>query len=451
MREGEVSSLELLELVLERIEKTDDDVKAYVALREEKARKEARAADEEIRKGVDRGPLHGLPVSIKDLIDTEGLRTTYGSPIFKDHVPKEDAAVVVRLKEAGAVIVGKTNTHEFALGGITPPTRNPYDLSRIPGGSSGGSAAAIAAGSALLTLGSDTGGSIRIPASYCGVVGLKPTYGRVSRVGVFPESWSLDHVGPITRHVEDCALLLQAIAGYDPDDQATVEGELPDYTRGLDGDVEGLKVGVPTNHFFDDLDREVHAAVSAAIKHLEVLGMRTEEVSFPAVNEILGAYTALDLAEVAANHRRIYPEHSHEYLPDTKAFIEAGYLLSATTYIDALRARPRLLGQVLDATRGVDVLAVPSQPIVAPKVGDTVAVIDGHREDLLLAMVRLMAPFNLTGLPALSVCCGYNSRGLPIGLQIVGKPFDEATVLRVGHAYQISTPWRERLYKPPIG
>ena len=450
LRAGEVTPTGLLERLLERIKTTDGDVKAYTTIRADDARREAENAETELRTGQDRGLLHGLPVSIKDLINTKGVRTTYGSRIYENHVPDRDATVVEKLREAGAVIVGKTNTHEFALGGVTPPTRNPFGLDRIPGGSSGGSAAAVAAGSALLSLGSDTGGSIRIPASYCGVVGLKPSYGLVSRVGVFPESWSLDHVGPITRHVEDAAVLLGAIAGYDPEDHTTTQMDLPDYVADLQVGASGLRIGVPRNHFFENLDAEVAAAVRAAIDHLESCGVELEEITFPSVDEMLGAHTAIDLAEIATNHRRIYAENADTYLPDTKLFIEMGFFVRVTTYIDALRARPHLLSQVLESMKGVDALVVPSQPIVAPRIGENVAVIGDHEEDLLFAMVRLLAQFNLTGLPALSVCCGYDSQGLPIGLQVVGKPFDESTVLRVAHAYQTTTPWLDRLLTPAL-
>jgi aspartyl-tRNA(Asn)/glutamyl-tRNA(Gln) amidotransferase subunit A len=377
-----------------------------------------------------------------------GEPTTYGSPIVADHLPEADAWVVTRLREAGAVIVGKTNTHEFALGGITPPTRNPFDLERIPGGSSGGSAAAIAAGSALLSIGSDTGGSIRIPASFCGVAGLKPTYGLVGRSGVFPEAWSLDHLGPITRHVEDAAVLLAAIAGHDPRDHATAPGPLPDYVGALARGAEGLRVGVPANHFFDRLEPAVESAVRAAIEHLAALGARVEEVAFPGLPEIFGAYWALDIAEVAANHRRLYPDHVEDYLPDTRLFVECGSFVDVTTYLDARRMRSRLLSDVLDALDGVDLLAVPTQPIVAPPVGATTVTIGGETEDVLLAEIRFDAPFNYLGLPALSIACGYDPGGLPVGLQVVGKPFEEADVLRLGHAYQTTTPCLERLLEP---
>lgn len=450
IREGEVSPLDLVNTLLERINETEDKIKAYVTVTGEEARRAAEKAEKGIRRGQYRGLLHGIPVSVKDLIDTKGVKTTYGSRIFRENIPNENATVVKKLKEAGAIILGKTNTHEFALGGITPPTRNPWRLNRIPGGSSGGSAAAIAAGSALTTLGSDTGGSIRIPASYCGVIGLKPTYGLVSRAGVFPESWSLDHLGPITRYVEDCAVTLQFIAGYDEKDPATRKRKISDYVTELQNSIDGLRAGVPRNHFFEHVDREVLSAVRQATKVLERLGMSIHELTVPAIAEIMGAYTALDAAEVAANHRRIYPEHAHEYMYESKVLIESGFFVSATQYIDALRARPNLTAQVLESMKDVDVMLTPSQPIVAPKIGEKEAFIDGYKEDLLLSMVRFLAPFNLTGLPALSICCGFNSDNLPIGLQIIGKPFQESTVLRVAHYYEKATEWHKRLPQVPL-
>ena len=450
LRARDLSCMELLDALAARIEATEPDIKAYTTLRLDEARREAEKADRDLHAGDDRGPLHGLPVSIKDLIETAGLRTTYGSAVFQDNVPSSDATVVRRLKDAGAIIVGKVNTHEFALGGVTPPTRNPFGLDRIPGGSSGGSAAAIAAGSALLALGTDTGGSIRIPAGYCGTIGLKPSYGLVSRVGVFPEAWSLDHIGPITRHAEDAAVLLQAIAGYDPADHTTSTAAVPDYLEETHREIAGLRVGIPTNYFYERLDPQVETAVREAVKHLEALGAILRDVEFPCIDEILGAYTAIDSAEVAANHRRLYEKHAREYLPESKLYVEAGLFVRASTYIDAQRSRAGLVGQVLDALQDVDVLTVPTQPMLVPRIGDTIATINGEEEDLLLAMIRLLAPFNLTGLPAVSVCCGYDNDSLPIGLQIVGMPYDDAAVLRLAHAYQTSTPWIERLLEGSI-
>jgi len=445
LRAGELTPGALVDRVLARILQTDDELKAYTTVCAEEARAEAEAAERALAAGEEKGVLQGIPVSVKDLIETKGIRTTYGSRIFADNVPDADATVVTRLRDAGAVIVGKTNTHEFALGGITPPTRNPFDLDRIPGGSSGGSAAAIAAGSAVVSLGSDTGGSIRIPASYCGVVGLKPTYGLVSRVGVFPESWSLDHVGPITRYVEDAAYLLGVIAGPDPRDHTTAGTVAPDYVAELEKGAAGLRVGVPRNHFFDDVDEEVATAVRSAVQVLAVGGVEVEELDFPKPDELLAAHTAIDLGEIASNHRRLYAVHAEKYQPDTKMLIEAGFFLHAFTYVDSLRSRPQLLREVVGAMGSVDALAVPTQPIVAPRIGETAVMIGGQEHDLYFAMVRLLAVFNFTGQPALSVCCGFDSRKLPIGLQLVGRPFADATVLRLGQAYESATDWLERL------
>jgi aspartyl-tRNA(Asn)/glutamyl-tRNA(Gln) amidotransferase subunit A len=444
LRSGAVSPVDLTRAQLRRIDETEPMIKAYSCVCAESAIAEAERAEQELQAGEDKGPLHGLPIAVKDLIDTRGIPTTYGSPIYADHVPSEDATVVSRLRAAGAIVIGKANTHEFALGATTPPTRNPFDVSRIPGGSSGGSAAAVAAGSALIALGTDTGGSIRIPASYCGVVGLKPTYGLVSRVGVFPESWSLDHVGTITRRVEDAAVLLNAIAGHDPKDATTSPDDRVDHTVGIDEGLDGLTIGVPSNHFYDDLLPDVAAAVESALVHLEACGAQVRPIDFPSVDEILAAHAAIDLAEIATNHRRTYLQHSDSYLPETKPFIETGFFVRATTYIDALRSRPALLRRVLDAMAGVDVIVTPSQPIVAPTVGTEMVHVGDVEEEVLWAMVRLLAPFNLTGQPALSVCCGY-SDGCPIGLQIIGRPYDDRTVLRVGHAYQTTTAWLEPL------
>jgi aspartyl-tRNA(Asn)/glutamyl-tRNA(Gln) amidotransferase subunit A len=281
-------------------------------------------------------------------------------------------------------------------------------------------------------------------------VGLKPSYGLVSRVGVFPEAWSLDHLGPITRYVEDAAVLLGVIAGHDPLDYTTSETALPDYAAEIGRGAEDIRIGVPTNHFFENCSRDVAAAVRAAIEHMAAAGLKVEEVTVPNLDQILGAYWALDLSEIAANHRRLYAAHAADYLPDTRLFIECGFFVEAMTYVDARRMRRQLLSDALDAIENVDVLAVPAQPMVAPRADEMVAHIDDYEEDMLFAMIRYDAPFNYLGLPALSVCCGYDPSGLPIGLQIVGKPYEEAAVLRVGHAYQTTTPWQSRLLTPPL-
>ena len=444
IRGGKTSPTEIIELLLERIEKTDNKVKAYVTVLDKSTLlRLADAAELELKSGHDLGPLHGIPVSVKDLFETAGIKTTCGSRLMQDYVPKNDCAVVTRLKSAGAIVLGKTNTHEFALGGITPPTKNPWNVSHIPGGSSGGSAAAIAASSAIAATGSDTGGSIRIPAAFCGVVGLKPTYGRVSRAGVFPESWSLDHVGPITRRVVDAALMLRIMAGYDQSDPTSSTRPVPDYLDHLEDDVTGLKVGVPNNYFFDNCDGEVTDAVSAAIEVLKDLGCRTVGFDFPYLPEIMAAYTTIDSCEASAYHEKEIAERADEFQPDVRLLLEQGLFIPATYYIQALRTRAMIFPAIMSLFKKFNVIVTPSEPTVAPELGQR-TIRFGHTEETVdSAFCRYLAPFNLTGLPALSLHCGF-SHNLPVGMQIIGKAFDESTVLQVGNAYENATDWHKK-------
>lgn len=363
---------------------------------------------------------------------------------MQNYVPTTDCTVVTRLKQAGAIIFGKTNTHEFALGGITPPTRNPWNLNHIPGGSSGGSAAAIATSSALVATGSDTLGSIRIPASSCGVVGLKPTYGRVSRAGIFPESWSLDHVGPITRRVEDAAIMLSAMAGYDELDPTSSQTDVPDYSR-LDNKIEGVRIGVPKNYFFERCDEEVRKAVSNAIDRLQQLGCQRVEFEFPHVREIGASVVTIDACESAAYHERSLAERADEYSPDVRLQLEQGLFIPATYYIQALRTRGMILPAILRIFKQCDVIVTPTLPAVAPEVNVSTIVIDDVEEQSSMYWdTRYVAAFNLTGLPAISVPCGFATNGLPIGLQIIGNRYDELTILRLAHAYENATIWHNK-------
>jgi aspartyl-tRNA(Asn)/glutamyl-tRNA(Gln) amidotransferase subunit A len=448
IRSHETSPPEIVRLLLEQIRRTDDKLKAYVTVCDESAVKLADAAELQLRAGHDLGPLHGLPVSIKDLYETEGIRTTCGSKLMQDYVPKTDSTVVKRLKINGAIVLGKTNTHEFALGGITPPTRNPWNLSRVPGGSSGGSAAAIAACSAIASTGSDTGGSIRIPASFCGVVGLKPTYGRVSRAGIFPESWSLDHAGPITRRVQDTALLLRLIAGRDELDPTSSELPVPDYVEQLSQGVRGLRIGVPSNYFFDQCHEEVNVAVRSAIDLLRCLGCSTSEFEFPHIPEIMAAYTTLDSCEASAYHEREIEQRADDFQPDVRLLIENGLFIPATYYIQAQRVRAMVFTETMKLFNQFDIMITPAEPMVATKVGQQTVKFGDVEESIDSALSRYLGPFNLTGLPALSIPCGYSSDGLPIGMQIVGRAYDETTVLRVGYSYERATDWH--LKEPPI-
>lgn len=442
---GELSPVELTRSCLERIREIDDQVRAFVVVLEDTALEAAQHAEKEIRDGRYRGPLHGVPIGIKDLYDIAGIPTTASSAVRADYVPTEDSATVARLREAGAVIVGKTHTHEFAYGITTPTTRNPWDLNRVPGGSSGGSGAAIAAGECLMAMGSDTGGSIRIPASICGTVGLKPTYGRASRFGVTSLSWSLDHVGPLTRTVRDAAVVLGLIAGADPRDPATVDVAVPDYTAGLDDGVSGMVLGVPTTFFFDDVDPEVEESVRRAIEALEQQGARIREVELPHADHYMAVEFGICLPEASAYHQAMLRERADLYTEDVRLFLETGELVLATDYIKALRVRRLVQEGWRRAFEGIDALVAPSLPMTAAEVDHgTISWPTGTEEPITATYVRLSCPANITGLPALSVPCGTDSKGLPVGLQVIGRPFDEATVLRVGRAYESQSGWDAR-------
>jgi aspartyl-tRNA(Asn)/glutamyl-tRNA(Gln) amidotransferase subunit A len=451
IRAKELSPVELTESVLAHIDAVEEKITAFATVTADVARAAAAAAEAEIAAGHHRGPLHGIPVGIKDLYETAGIPTTSSSAVRADHVPTRDCAVVEKLTAAGTVMVGKTHTHEFAYGAVTPTTRNPWDLERIPGGSSGGSGAAVAAGECMVGMGSDTGGSIRIPASICGTVGLKPTYGRVSRRGVASLSWSLDHVGPLTRTVRDTALVMNAIAGYDRADPACVDVPVPDFTAGLDAGVAGLRVGVPTNFFTERVDPEVSAAVAAAVGVLAGLGAQVREVAIPLPEYIGPVEWGLMLPEASAYHQEMLREKADLYTPDVRLYLEAGEFVLATDYIKALRARTlvqqawRELFAGSDGSDGIDVLVAPTLAAPAAPADDpTLYWPDGTSEAATDAYVRFSAPANVTGLPSLSVPCGFTAGGLPIGVQIMGRPFAEATLLTVGQAYESATAWLER-------
>ncbi|HET6504131.1 MAG TPA: amidase [Amycolatopsis sp.] len=445
IRTKELSPVELTESVLARADAVEDKITAFATRTPGLARKAAVQAEAEIAGGAYRGPLHGIPVGIKDLYETAGIPTTSSSAVRADYVPERDSAVVEKLTAAGMVLVGKTHTHEFAYGAETPTTRNPWDLERIPGGSSGGSGAAVAAGECLVGMGSDTGGSIRIPASICGTVGLKPTYGRVSRRGVASLSWSLDHVGPLTRTVRDTALVMNAIAGYDRDDPATVDVAVPDFTGGLEDGVAGLTIGIPVDYFTERVDPEVSAAVATAVGVLTGQGAVVREVNVPMPDHVLPTEWGLMLPEASAYHQSMLREKADLYTPSVRLYLEVGEYVLATDYIKALRARTLLQQAWRDLFEGIDVLIAPtlSAPAVSAE-NPAVTWPDGTTEAATDAYVRFSAPANVTGLPSLSVPCGFTEGGLPIGMQIMGRPFDEPTLLRVGQAYESATDWTSR-------
>lgn len=448
LRAKEVSPLELTAAYLARIEKLDPRVNAYITVTAERALADARLMTDELSAGKSRGPLHGIPVGLKDLYETAGIRTTGGAKIHADHVPARDCMVARRLRDAGTVLLGKLNTHEYAYGVTTNnphfgATHNPWNLDHIPGGSSGGSGAAIAAGLAAATMGTDTGGSIRMPASVCGVVGMKPTYGRVSKAGVLPLSYLFDHAGPLTRTVEDAALMLNAIAGYDPADATTVRTPVADYTAGLGEGLRGLRIGIPRPFFFAQLDDEVAAAVEQAIAELRKLGAEVHDVEIPGVEGGVGAVFGLVLAEAQEIHADALRTRPADFGADVRALLLTP-TPDAPSLMLALRARDTLTTAMRCALASVDLLVTPTTPIVAARIGQETIRYGGVEESVLFAMIRCTAPFNATGLPALSLPCGFTRAGLPVGLQIAGRPFDEATVLRAGHAYEQATAWHTR-------
>jgi aspartyl-tRNA(Asn)/glutamyl-tRNA(Gln) amidotransferase subunit A len=438
VRARELSPVELTESVLARIAAVEERLGAYVTVAADAALAAAARAEREISASGPRGPLHGIPMALKDLIDVAGMPTTASSYVRAGHVADRDSRVAERLGAAGAVLLGKTHTHEFAYGLTTPQTNNAWDRSRVAGGSSGGSAVAVAAGAATFTLGTDTGGSIRVPAALNGVVGLKPTYGLVPRTGVTSLSWSLDHVGPLTRTVQDAALVLSAIAGRDPRDPASVPAPAPD--RIPEGDLRGLKVGVPRNHYFDRVAPEVEESVRGAIERLAELGAELVDVEIPMARYIQAVQWGLMVPEATAYHERSLRAVPDLYAPDVRVLLEAGALTSAGDYLRAQRARTMMRDAWARMFDGIDVLAAPTVPMTAVEKGrDTVEWTDGTTETVSDCYVRLCAPANVTGVPALTLPVGRDSAGLPIGMQLMARPFHDATVLRVGRVYEEST------------
>jgi aspartyl-tRNA(Asn)/glutamyl-tRNA(Gln) amidotransferase subunit A len=438
-RTRELSPVEVTEALLGRIE--DDRTNAFITVTGERAMADAGRAEKEILAGVQRGPLHGAPITIKDLVNTKGIRTTMASAFFRDHVPDGDATVAVKLREAGTVLVGKTNTHEFAYGptgdrSFFGPTRNPHDPARITGGSSGGSGAAIATNFCYGAIGSDTGGSIRIPAALCGVVGMKPTFGRVSKHGVFPLAPTLDHVGPITRTVEDNAIMLNAIAGGDPEDLHSADRPPEDFTRDLDRGVRDTVVGIPTDFYFEHADAEVEARVRDAIETFRVLGADVREVTIPNVWETLHAQRLTLAAEAYAVHEKRLETEPEKFDDHGLERLLRGKDLEAYRYANAQRRKLESRREFERVLEEVDVLLAPSVPIPATEIGERQIDIGGYEEAVYSALTRLTGPTNMNGLPSLSVPCGTTTSGLPIGLQLIGKAFDEATLYRFGCAYE---------------
>ena len=450
----QVSPVEATEAYLERIDQVDGQLNSYVTVLREQALQAARQAESEIAAGAYRGPLHGLPVAVKDQFYSAGIRTTGGSAILRDFVPDEDSTVMARLKEAGAVLLGKLNMSEFAMADIynhpygTP--RNPWDTTRNPGTSSSGSGAATAAFLCATSLGEDTGGSVRSPANFSGLVGLRPTYGLVSRYGVMGGSWSMDIVGPISRTVEDAAITFQAIAGHDPKDPYSWDVPIPDYHAALTGDVSGLRVGVIAERMdAPNLDPEMRAAVTAAVATLGELGADSRDVSVPLAPSAGALSMTIIGVEWSNLHRQTFEANFDLMDRNNQIRFLTGSIIPAQAYNKAQKLRTLIREQVLAALEGVDVLVLPSGVGPAPPV-ESVPGVPSKEMALagLNARISFTGPFNLAGVPAISVPCGFTESGLPLGVQIVGRPLSEETLFRVAHAYEQATDWHTR--RPPI-
>ena len=449
IRDGQLSPVELTRAALDRIESLNDRMATFITVTPNLAIEQAQRAERAVAAGEETGPLNGIPIALKDLIDTKGIRTTAGSRVFGDRVPGEDAMVTTRLQDAGAVIVGKTNMHELAFGvtSVNPhygTVRNPWDPDRVAGGSSGGSAAAVVMGMALGSLGSDTGGSIRIPAGLCGAVGLKPTYGRVPVGGVVPLSWSFDHVGPITRTVEDAAIMLEVIAGREPGDPYSRDVPTARYSELLDGGVTGLRIGLPRNACFQRLDSEVETALETAIEAFQDMGAEVLEVDIPSADQQRAIFNNIVCPESFSFHEENLARSPELIAEDVRLRIEAGRLMLSIDYVRAQRARTIIKQELLEVLGKVDVLVTPTLPIPAPGIDQTHVDWEGVSEAVGPALTRNTRLFNVTGLPTISLPCGFTDADLPIGLQITARPFDEVTALRTAYAYEQAAVWIKR-------
>ena len=455
LRSRQVSPVEATEAYLARIEQVDSALNSYITVTADQARAEARQAEAEIAAGRNRGPLHGIPVAVKDQFCTDGVLTTGGSSILEDYVPDYDATVMAKLKQAGAVLLGKLNMSEFAMGDAFHHPygrpRNPWDLSRNPGTSSSGSGAATAAFLCATSLGEDTAGSIRGPAAFCGLVGIRPTWGLVSRHGMLASTWSMDAAGPISRTVTDCAATLGAIAGYDPNDPYTRNAPVPNYLDGLDAGVHGLRVGVLSDRVnADGVEPDVRDSVNAAVAHMGELGAEVEEISIPLMADSAAISTTLIYVDATAVHRQGLRDHPEKYDHNNRVRLLTGALVPAQAHQKAARLRQMLRDQILDALSRVDVLALPASSVQATPIPTEAGLSKNGKEDFLTMLGgrrTYTSPFNVASVPALSINCGFTSDGLPVGLQLVGRPFDEPTVLRAAYAYEQTTEWHTR--RPP--
>jgi aspartyl-tRNA(Asn)/glutamyl-tRNA(Gln) amidotransferase subunit A len=446
IQKKKLSPVELIKLSLARINEHDSTLTAFITVIEEEAINQAKVLEDELQNGEVRGPLHGIPIAVKDLLQTEGVRTTGGSKLFEDWIPDQDATSVHRMKEAGAIIIGKANLHEFAMGATTENphygnAKNPWDIKKIPGGSSGGSAIATATGMAFGSIGTDTAGSVRLPAAMCGTVGFKPTYGLVSRHGSFPFSWSLDHVGPMTRTVKDAAIMLEVMKGYDSKDHSSIKKSHPIYFKESLQDLKGIKLGFYEPYMFSGIDPDVKRVIEQAFNQLKALGAEIIPIDLPGINEALDGLKTIAQSEVVSFHDPLLKKHGDLYGDDLKFRFQFGRDISATAYINAQRIRKQFVGSTIRQMDGIDALIGPTNVQPPFEIGTMVP------EQAISNMFTLgKTPLaNILGFPALSVACGFTETQLPVGLQIIGKPFSDKKVLEIGDCYEQSERWVQAL------
>ena len=449
VQKKEVSPVEITQVCLDRIEQYNSTLNAFISVYADEAINQAKKAETEILKNQYKGKLHGIPLAIKDNIYFEGKITTMGSKIHKDFISDFDATTVVKLRESGAIFLGKTNMHEYALGATTDnphygTCRNPWDLNKIPGGSSGGSAAAVSAFLAYGALGTDTSGSIRVPAAACGLVGFKATYGRVSKYGCFPEAWSLDHIGPLTRTVADAAIIFDAISGSDSKDPTCLNLESTNLSQQITGDLSKLTIGIEEDFFFQFIDVEVEKQVRATIDNLKRLGAKVKKVKIPSLSDAFWALTIIDTSETTAVHEPLMKKYAKDYGSDVRFLIECGYLPSAVDYLQALQLRRIIQDDVREVFETVDVLLAPTLPSKTPSVGELTSVINGKSVDTIETCMHNVGPGNLLGLPSISMPCGIID-GLPVGIEIIGGPLQEINVLNLAKGLESTNPLDHKL------
>jgi aspartyl-tRNA(Asn)/glutamyl-tRNA(Gln) amidotransferase subunit A len=453
IQKKEVSPVEVVEAYLSRIESLEPKLNSFITILYDQAREEAKKAEKEIQMGNYFSPLHGIPYGLKDIFYVKGIKNTAGSKIFDHFIPNFDSTIAFRLKKAGAILLGKLNLHPFAYG-VTGENEeygnmhNPWDTKLITGGSSGGSGAAVASGQSPFAIGSDTGGSIRIPSALCGIVGFKPTYGRLSRYGMTALAWSQDHPGPMTRTVKDCAFIMNSISGYDPNDPTSSKIENPDYLKALSSEIRGLRIGVIKEISEAPIESEVKESFIKALDHLTKLGTIVEEISWPIYRYSMPIASIIQMAEATSYHRELIIKNGAKIYSPVRLRLEAGIFITASDYISAQRARTLFFHESMELFKKIDLIATPTVPVTAFPIGKNSLCVSDQKINVVSLLTQYTRPFNLNGFPAISIPCGFSKEDLPIGLQLVGRPFDESTVLCVAHAYEQSTEWHLR--RPPL-